>query len=103
MYGGGAIPPKLGDMLYSSGVKMTSIYGSTETGNSTYAFKRINEDEAAWDYMEFSKSMGIRWIPQGDGTYELQFLVSNAYVPGFKLLRGLLVMRYTYFSSRKSA
>ena len=88
MYGGGAIPLKLGDMLYSAGVKISPVYGSTETGSSTHAFKRIKEDEAAWDYMEFGKSMDIRWIPQGDGTYELQFLVSDAYIPGFKLLRG---------------
>ena len=84
MYGGGAIPPKIGDMLYSAGVKIGSVYGSTESGNTNHPFKRTKEEEAAWDYMEFSKGANIRWVPQGDGKYELQFLVSSASVPGFK-------------------
>ena len=81
MYSGGAIPPKLGDMLHSAGVKISTIYGSTETGNSTEPFKKTKEESSYWDYMEFGKNMNIRWVPQGDGTYELQFLVSTTSVP----------------------
>jgi hypothetical protein len=37
--------------------------------------------------MEFAPHTNIRWIPQGDGTYELQFQVSRLLVLlGFKLI-----------------
>ena len=88
MYAGGAISPKVGDLLYFAGVKIGTLYGSTETGNSSHPFKRTKDEEALWDYVEFSKNSNIRWVPQGDETYELQFLVSSASVPGFKTTEG---------------
>ena len=71
-------------------MKIGTLYGSTETGARTHAFKRTEEEEAFWDYMEFSKSTNIRWIAQGDGTYECQFLVSSKFAPDFNPLRGIL-------------
>jgi len=58
-------------------VKLYTAYGSTETGSTTHPFKRKREDEAAWAYIEFGENKNIRWIPQGDGTYECQFQVSS--------------------------
>ena len=85
MYGGGAIPPKIGKLLYSAGVKLHSAYGATETGVSTVFSKRTKEDDATWDYMEFSQMTKVKWVPQGDGTYECQFKVNYLLVLlGFK-------------------
>ena len=67
--------PKIGEFLVASGVKLISAYGGTEFGVPTLPFKRKG-DEEDWAYMEFSDRTKIRWVPQGDGTYECQFLVS---------------------------
>ncbi|KAG6892282.1 nonribosomal peptide synthetase [Termitomyces sp. T159_Od127] len=34
-------------------------------------------DEQDWAYMEFSDRAEIRWVPQGDGTFECQFLTTD--------------------------
>ena len=50
--------------------------------------------------MEFGEHTNIRWIPQGDGTYECQFQVSSHLtVLGLKQLIDGLGMRYTSISS----
>ena len=78
---------------------MSCAYGTTESGPSSRSFKRIKEDEADWAYMEFGAHTNVRWIPQGDGTYECQFQVSSLFVLGFHQLIGGLDMRYTCFGS----
>ncbi|KAF8974264.1 hypothetical protein BDZ97DRAFT_1772696 [Flammula alnicola] len=60
-WSGGALAPKLGD--YMVPLPTTSL-------------KRIG-DEADWPYVEFSDRTNVRWIPQGDGTYECQFLTTE--------------------------
>ena len=67
--------PKLGDFMVASGISLSPIYGGTEFGAPTLPFKRKG-DEEHWAYMEFSDRAKVRWVPQGDGTYECQFLVS---------------------------
>jgi len=62
--------------MVSSGVKLSPNYGGTEFASVTYLAKRKG-DEKDWMYMEFSPRCRLRWIPQGDGTYECQFLVSG--------------------------
>ena len=62
--------------MVASGVKLNPGYGGTEFGSPTYAIPRKG-DENDWAYMEFSERASIRWVPQGDGTYECQFLVSD--------------------------
>ena len=66
---------KIGEFMVASGVTFTPMYGGTEFGSPTLPFKRKG-DEEDWAYMEFSNRANIRWVPQGDGTYECQFLVS---------------------------
>lgn len=66
--------PALGDSLASNGVKLAPSYGGTEFGSPTFIVKRKG-DEKDWAYMEFSPRAKVRWIHQGDGTYECQFLV----------------------------
>ena len=83
--------------MYAAGVKLYSSYGTTESGSSTHAFNQTKEDEAAWAYMKFGAHTNIRWMPQGDGTYECQFQVSKLLVrPEYKQLIDGLDLRYTY-------
>ena len=72
---GGAMAPKVAQNLLDSGVNMITSYGGTEFGSPTGVFKRKG-DEKDWDYVEFDHRCKVRWVPQGDGTYECQFLVS---------------------------
>ena len=67
---------RLGDFLVESGVKLQPVYGGTEFGVPTYALSQ-HTDEKDWEYMQFSERANVRWVPQGDGTFECQFLVSN--------------------------
>ncbi|KAF8868636.1 acetyl-CoA synthetase-like protein [Gymnopilus junonius] len=59
---GGAMAPKVAQSLIASGVKMVTSYGGTEFGRDD------------WDFVEFDHRCKVRWVPQGDGTYECQFL-----------------------------
>jgi hypothetical protein len=65
--------------LSAAGVKLYSSYGTTESGSSTHAFNQTKGDETAWAYMKFGAHTNVRWMPQGDGTYECQFQVSAVY------------------------
>ena len=79
---------------------MFTAYGTTEIGGACRLFKRKKEDEAFWDYMEFSEHTNIRWMPQGDGTYECQFQVNNyVFLLEFRQLIDGVDMRYTYLGS----
>lgn len=68
------MPSKLGDLLIHSGVHITSVYGATEFGGPAHFFRK-DGDYKDWEYITFSDRCKIRWDPQGDGTYEAQFLV----------------------------
>ncbi|KDR79170.1 hypothetical protein GALMADRAFT_1363110 [Galerina marginata CBS 339.88] len=73
-YSGGSVPSKLGNFMTESGVLITPVYGATEFGAPTHFFRKEG-DEKDWEYLAFSDIARIRWDPQGDGTYESQFLV----------------------------
>ncbi|KAJ3517669.1 hypothetical protein NLJ89_g348 [Agrocybe chaxingu] len=75
-YSGGAVVPRLGDFMVAEGVTLNPGYGGTEFGSPTYPFKR-KEDASDWEYMEFDERCKIRWAPQGDGTFECQFLTND--------------------------
>ncbi|KAF8953018.1 putative aminoadipate reductase [Flammula alnicola] len=77
-YAGGALSPKLGDNMLVAGVKLCSVYGATEFGSPTHPVTRKG-DEMDWAYMEFSDRSKVRWVPQGDGTYECQFLTVDTH------------------------
>ena len=60
----------------SSGVKLYSIYGGTEFGAPTHPFpSKTDRDVMDWAWQRFSDRANVRWIAQGDGTYECQLLV----------------------------
>ncbi|KAF8971819.1 acetyl-CoA synthetase-like protein [Flammula alnicola] len=77
-FGGGALSPQIGSLLWKSGVKLRCMYGGTEFGAFGSSSPRKG-DEEDWEYMEFNEKCNIRWMPQGDGTYELQFLTSDVH------------------------
>ncbi|KAG6871961.1 hypothetical protein C0995_014472 [Termitomyces sp. Mi166 len=79
-FSGGPLPPKLGDRLAASGVKLYSFYGGTEFGCGTWLV-RDKTELMDWDYMRFYPDIKLRWIPQGDGTYECQVLASETFRP----------------------
>jgi hypothetical protein len=64
----------MGRALADAGVKITSVYGTTEVGIITCVF-RNEEDQKLWDWLRFSRNSKIRWVSQGDGTSECQVLV----------------------------
>ena len=85
VYAGGPLGKKTGDKLVAAGVKLTSVYGGTEFGTTTLAYYPERPEDAPydirsshdWEWMQMSERVNCRWIPQGDGTFELQLLVSR--------------------------
>ena len=61
-------------------------YGGTEFGPHTKLFDIDTSEQpppdaktlADWEWLAFSERVRPNWVPQGDGTYELQFLVRGA-------------------------
>ncbi|TFK59329.1 putative aminoadipate reductase [Pluteus cervinus] len=82
-FGGGPLASKLGQELVNSGVQIRSIYGGTEFGPVS-VFRTEPSTEDNWDWFEFNENVPIRWVPEGDGTFELQLLTSPAYQPSVK-------------------
>jgi hypothetical protein len=76
MFGGGPLAEAVGSNLHSRGVKLVALYGGTEACAMTKFIVPDNERHWQWQYYRFSENAQIRWEDQGDGTYELQFLVS---------------------------
>ncbi|KAJ3994751.1 putative aminoadipate reductase [Lentinula boryana] len=75
--GGGPLSHATGDYLVSCGVRLRAIYGLTEAGSpSTWSMEDGFED---WSWHRFPEGPHIRWIPQGDGTFEIQFLTTDTY------------------------
>lgn len=81
-FGGGPLGIHVGNDLSAAGVILRSLYGGTEFGPPFAAFGTPEQaklrESADWDYVTFSSGLGehVRWVPQGDGTFECQFLVS---------------------------
>ncbi|KJA27591.1 hypothetical protein HYPSUDRAFT_212216 [Hypholoma sublateritium FD-334 SS-4] len=75
LYSGGSISKQLGDFLVESGIALKTIYGGTETGGPAFSSNRAG-DEREWEYLEFSERCKVRWVPQGDETFECQLLTT---------------------------
>ncbi|KAF7341008.1 Acetyl-CoA synthetase-like protein [Mycena sanguinolenta] len=74
-YAGGPLASRVGDSLFSQGVNILPIYGATELGIPTLVKRRQAEvDAGEWAWFRFNNRVNIRWDPQGDGTFECQFL-----------------------------
>ncbi|KAG6375242.1 hypothetical protein JVT61DRAFT_3458 [Boletus reticuloceps] len=70
-FSGGPLAKNTGDTLVAAGVKPSSLYGATEVSVITCAFKSLAE-LALWDWVRFGPNQRVRWVAQGDGTYECQ-------------------------------
>ena len=72
-----------GNKLTAAGVKLYSTYGTTELGSVTKILDVDDSDtrsvdaktSAEWSWLTFTDRVKCRWIPEGDGTYELHVLV----------------------------
>ncbi|KAJ7255805.1 hypothetical protein B0H12DRAFT_1202107 [Mycena haematopus] len=84
-YGGGVLPRRIGDTLVNAGLKIQTLYGATEFGqiNSAVPYKG---DENEWEYLRFSDKVNVRWVPQGDGTFECQLLHCATHSPSIENL-----------------
>ena len=66
---------KIGDMLWAAGVNISLMYGGTEFGGPLSLRERVEIEDGEWMWMRFSEDVQVRWVPQGDNTYECQVLV----------------------------
>ncbi|KNZ73642.1 L-aminoadipate-semialdehyde dehydrogenase large subunit [Termitomyces sp. J132] len=73
-YAGGPLPSKVGNHLGAAGVRLNPIYGGTEFGVVSHLLP-LKDCPMDWEYLRFYNHTKPRWIPQGDGTFELQLLV----------------------------
>jgi thioester reductase-like protein len=72
-YAGGGVPTKIGELLTEAGVYLVSTYGGTEFGPVSRVFRKHGE-EKLWDYLQVSDLVTPRMVPEGDGSFEAQFL-----------------------------
>ncbi|KAF8955032.1 acetyl-CoA synthetase-like protein [Flammula alnicola] len=75
-YSGGSVPTKLGNFMTSAGVTLAPIYGGTEFGGPTYMARRPG-GENDWEWFALDERLNVRWEPQGDGSFECQFLTNE--------------------------
>ncbi|KAH8102700.1 hypothetical protein BXZ70DRAFT_929500 [Cristinia sonorae] len=95
-FAGGPLSDANGDKLVAAGVKLFAVYGATECGVYTRIFDIDNSQgpdadvktSADWAWMQFSDRVTPHWIPQGDGTFELQFLTTETHQPAIENLSG---------------
>ncbi|KAJ6553072.1 hypothetical protein B0H19DRAFT_1030172, partial [Mycena capillaripes] len=80
IWAGGPLPQRIGDALVDAGVNLVSIYGTTETGSISDG-RRREEDAKEWGWFEVADPVKVRWMPQGDGTFELQVLSWEQHIP----------------------
>jgi hypothetical protein len=77
IFGGGAVIPVLGDRLADAGVRLCNIYAATEIGLITYIMRQEGDEKLEdWQYVRFLEKPKIRWVAQGNETFECQLLVS---------------------------
>ncbi|KAG6860000.1 hypothetical protein C0995_000687 [Termitomyces sp. Mi166 len=73
-WAGGPLLLKLGNTLSEAGLMLCPLYGATEVGINMRYIPIAIKDPGDWEYMQFQDHMNIRWVPQGDGSFECQFL-----------------------------
>ncbi|KAH9939474.1 hypothetical protein B0H21DRAFT_780597 [Amylocystis lapponica] len=78
-FGGGPLSTTSGNKLVAAGVNLQSTYGTTEVGAVTMTLHD-------WEWIEMSSRVDTRWVPQGDGTYELQILTTSKHIPNVENL-----------------
>ena len=86
LYAGGPLSKTSGDKLVGRGVHLVMAYGATEVGITTADFSVYDNIQGGsdmekapedWEWITVDRRCKPRWVDQGDGTYELQLLVSR--------------------------
>ncbi|KAH9941064.1 hypothetical protein B0H21DRAFT_811720 [Amylocystis lapponica] len=97
-FGGGPLSTASGNKLVAAGVNVQSTYGTTEIGPVTMVTfpdrtpgADAHSDNTTktlqdWEWIQISPRVVPRWIPQGDGTYELQILTTSIHIPNMENL-----------------
>ncbi|KAF7798250.1 hypothetical protein EIP86_009467 [Pleurotus ostreatoroseus] len=91
-YGGGPLSTENGNKLVAAGVPLHTAYGTTEIGPTAHVFQALEEDPSDpnskraedWQWQGFPPTTKPRFVPQGDGTYELQFLTCETHQPSIE-------------------
>ncbi|KAJ7625844.1 acetyl-CoA synthetase-like protein, partial [Roridomyces roridus] len=74
-FGGAPLAEQIGDELVAQGVNLVLSYGGTEFGPVDVLKRRGNVDASDWSWIQISQGVRVRWVSQGDETFECQFLV----------------------------
>ncbi|KAF8193608.1 hypothetical protein K438DRAFT_1720091 [Mycena galopus ATCC 62051] len=85
IWSGGPLPQRIGNGLANAGVKLISGYGATETG-AISVVNHYDEDAKEWAWFRVSDLVKVRWLPQGDETFECHVLSSETYSPSVQNL-----------------
>ncbi|KAJ6473849.1 putative aminoadipate reductase [Mycena sanguinolenta] len=85
VWSGGPLPQRIGDGFMNAGVNLLSGYGTTETGPISVA-RRREEDVKEWAWFQLPDMVKVRWVPQGEETFECQILASETYAPSVQNL-----------------
>ncbi|KAH9951150.1 hypothetical protein B0H21DRAFT_855734, partial [Amylocystis lapponica] len=86
-FAGGPLSKASGAALVAAGVDLYSVYGATELGIISVIMNigagRTRED---WEWIAIPDECRTRWVSQGDGTSELQFLTCATHQPSVENL-----------------
>ncbi|EKM50779.1 uncharacterized protein PHACADRAFT_213657 [Phanerochaete carnosa HHB-10118-sp] len=93
-FGGGPLSSKVGGELIAEGVNLYPCYGGTEFGPHTKVFDMDESSNPAsgaktkadWEWMSFSDRVTCRWVPEGNNTFELQYLTCATHRPNLENL-----------------
>ena len=75
---GGPLSEKSGNKLVAGGVNLYAMYGATEFGVHSEMLIPDVKSRAEWAWICLPDWMRCRWVPEGDGTYELHLLVCHS-------------------------
>ncbi|KAI0081390.1 acetyl-CoA synthetase-like protein [Panus rudis PR-1116 ss-1] len=93
-FAGGPLSEVNGKKYIDAGVQLVSVYGGTEFGATTTLLNVDPSKEsdpnaktrADWAWFQFADYVKLRWVDQGDGTYELHYLTCETHQPGVENL-----------------
>ncbi|KAF9814140.1 hypothetical protein IEO21_05278 [Rhodonia placenta] len=93
IFAGGPLSTANGDKLVAGGVRLFACYGATEFGTFTCVFdddvdepSPVGKTRADYQWLQMPKESNPRWVPQSDGTFELQLLACPTHQPSIENL-----------------
>ncbi|KAJ6611594.1 acetyl-CoA synthetase-like protein [Mycena sp. CBHHK59/15] len=85
VWSGGPLPQRIGDGLVDAGVNLLCGYGCTEASVISTVIQ-YEGDAKEWAWFRIADMVKVRWVPQGDGTFECQVLTSETHLPSVENL-----------------